>query len=358
LIVFYLIIIIYCLSIFYLAIRFVITKNDNYSQIKNYSVSILIPFKNEENNLKLLVNDIIKQDYPKEKIEIIFIDDNSTDKGSEIIKGFEKDYQNIKYLASQEQGKKNALKLGLKESKSEIIIHTDADVSLNKDWINTIVNSFIDEKILLSFGSVIFEHSSFFEKLQSLELISLSGIAASTGIIKHPVLISGANLAYRKNIKQDFIESINNIASGDDMFFLEKIKKKYPKSTKYIKDKNNIVRTKAEKNINSFIHQRIRWAGKTKKMKDLEIILSGIVSFIANISVIIVLVSAIWTNNLVLILTVVSFKFITELFVLTIYSKYFKQLKLINYFPILFIFYPFYIIIIGVLSMFVNPKWK
>ena len=357
-ILFYLIIFIYCFSILYLAINFAITKNDTYYKNQEKTVSILIAFKNEEKNLKSLVNDLINQNYPKEKIELIFIDDNSTDKGREIIKDFEKTNQNIKYLSSHEQGKKNALKLGSQKSTSEIIIHTDADVSLNKNWVNSIINSFNDEKILLSFGSVIFEHNTFFEKLQSLELISLSGIAASSGIIKHPILISGANLAYRKNLKQTFVDSINNIASGDDMFFLEKAKKKYPNSIKYIKDTNNIVKTKAERNISSFIHQRIRWAGKTKKIKDFEIILSGLISFLANISIIIILISSIWSNLIFFIIIALIIKFLTELIALIIYSKHFKQLKLITLFPILFLVYPIYIISIASSSLFIKPKWK
>ena len=357
-ILFYLIILIYCFSILYLAISFAITKNDTSNNNQNKTVSILIPFKNEEQNLRSLLNDLVNQNYPKEKLELIFIDDKSTDKGKKIIKEFEEKHQHITYISSTENGKKNALKIGTQKATSEIIIHTDADVILNRNWVNSIVNSFNDEKILLSFGSVIFEYNSFFEKLQSLELISLSGIAASSGIIKHPILISGANLAYRKNLKQTFVDSINNIASGDDMFFLEKVKNEYPNSIKYIKDTNNIVRTKAEKSIRSFIHQRIRWAGKTKKIKDVEVILSGLISFLANISIIVILISSIWSNLILFMIIALIIKFFTELIALTIYSKHFNQLKLIALFPILFFIYPVYIISIASSSLFIKPKWK
>jgi len=358
LIVFYLIIFIYCFSILYFAVSFSITKNDTYSKKQDKTVSILIPFKNEAHNLKSLLNNLINQSYPKENLEIIFIDDNSTDAGNEIIKKFTQKYQYIKCVFSKEQGKKNALKLGVQQSTAEIIIHTDADVSLNKNWVNSIVNSFSDEKTLLSFGSVVFEHNSFFAKLQSLELISLSGIAASTAMIKHPILISGANLAYRKQLKQTFVESINNIASGDDMFFLEKVKKEYPNSIKYIKDTNNIVKTNAEKNIKSLINQRIRWAGKTKKMKDIEIILTGLLSFLSNISIVIISISYVYSNNIFFILSAVIIKFFTEFIALFIYSKHFNQQELIALFPILFFIYPIYIISIASFSLFLKPKWK
>jgi len=358
LIVFYLIIFIYCFSILYLAVNFSITENDTSSKKQNKTVSILIPFKNEAHNLKSLLNNLINQNYPKEKLEIIFIDDNSTDAGNEIIKNFTQKYKYIKSTLSKEQGKKNALKLGVQQSTAEIIIHTDADVSLNKNWVNSIVNNFNDEKTLLSFGSVVFEYNSFFAKLQSLELISLSGIAASTAIIKHPILISGANLAYRKHLKQTFVESINNIASGDDMFFLEKVKKKYPNSIKYIKDTNNIVKTNTARNIKSLINQRIRWAGKTRKMKDLEIILTGLLSFLSNSSIIIISISYVWNNNIILILSAVIIKFFTEFMALFIYSKHFNQRELIVFFPILFFIYPVYIISIASFSLFLKPRWK
>jgi cellulose synthase/poly-beta-1,6-N-acetylglucosamine synthase-like glycosyltransferase len=362
LITFLIIISIYALGIFSLSIVFALSKEDEYEINQDENISILIPFKNEEANLKNLLNNLLELKYPNNKLEIIFINDNSTDQGNIIVEEFIKTNNiNIKLLClTNENGKKQALKKGIENSSGSIIIHTDADVMLNKNWINSIVSSFKNKKTMLSYGSVLFNNeNNLFEKFQSIELLSLTGIGASTGIIKHPILISGANLAYRDTLKQDFIDSINNLDSGDDMFFLENIKKKYTKAIKYIKTKDNIVFTNAENNLKAFINQRLRWAGKTSKIKDFEILLAGVLSFSANLSIIILaMFSFINFNLLSLFIASILIKFIFEFISLFIYSEYFKKHSYIYLFPVLFFVYPLYIIGISIISLIIKHKWK
>lgn len=342
------------------------TKDQKYTDQPNTpSVSILIPFKNERNNLQNLLNDLTNQNYPIDKLEIIFINDNSNDNGETIIYNSAQKNKQIKLLnLSQQNGKKQALKEGLKHTTGEIIIHTDADVRLNKNWINSYIQSFNNNDTKLAFGSVVYtSEQSIFEKLQSLEILSLAGITASTGIINSPALMNGANFGYRKELKQDFIDSINNIASGDDMFFLELIKKRYPTAIKYIKNKDNIVKTYPEKTLKSFINQRVRWAKKAPKFKDVEIILSGIISFAANIAIILILIQSLFLqtalfNKFLIFEIALGIKFIIEFISLFIYAKYFNKIKLMILFPILFIIYPFYISFIPTYSLFQKIKWK
>ena len=352
--------------IFILTLIFVSTKDKKYIEPSNTpSVSILIPFKNEKHNLQNILNDLTKQNYPNNKLEIIFINDNSNDNGEAIINNFAQDHKQIKhYNLKQQKGKKQALKKGLEYAIGEIIIHTDADVRLNKNWVNSYIQLFNNSDTKLAFGAVIFTAEKYiFEKLQSLEILSLTGVTASTGIIGSPVLMSGANFAYRKELKQDFIDSINSITSGDDMFFLELIKKRYSTSIRYIKSKENIVKTYPEKTLKSFLNQRIRWAKKTPKFKDVEIVLSGIISFIANIAIIGLLIQAIFSqtilfNKYFIFEIALGIKFTIEFISLFIYAKYFNKIKIMFLFPILFIIYPFYISFVPIYSLFHKVKWK
>ena len=354
------IILIYSFGIFILAIKFSSTVDLNINKTGyEPTVSLLIPFKNEAQNLDSLISDLGEIDYPKPKFEIIFINDNSTDGGETIISNL--NLENVKLINLEEgvHGKKQALKKGLEFANGDVIIHTDADVRLNKNWIWTYVNSFIDDTVLV-FGSVIFyNETSVFEKLQSIELLSLTGIAASAGIVKTPILMSGANFAYRKELKQDFVESINSIASGDDMFFLERVKKLYHNKTSYVKHPENIVKANAERTLKSFFNQRVRWAGKTKNIKDYDVIISGILSFLANFIVVVLFVLAIFNVHFLKpAILFVGIKFLFEFVSLLIYAKYFNKLKYLMLFPILFLLYPFYITIVSVSSMFIKPNWK
>ena len=354
-----LILLIYSFGIFILGIKF--AGADELSLEKKESmptISLLIPFKNEAHNLNNILSDILKIDYPKDKLQVIFINDNSDDDGEKIISN--SNIENIKLVnLEDEQGKKQALKKGLEFAHGEIIIHTDADVRLNKNWIWTYVNNFKNDNVLV-FGSVIFANEkSVFEKLQTIELLSLTGIAASTGLINKPILMSGANFAYKAELKQDFVESINNIASGDDMFFLERIKKLYPKRIMYAKHPDNIVRTRAEQSLKSFFNQRVRWAGKTKNMSDNDVLIAGVLSFLANLIVVGLFIASMFnTHFLRPAILFVGIKFLFEFVTLLIYAKYFNKLSYLMLFPILFVLYPFYITIVSVSSLFLNPKWK
>src|SRR5690606_6593693 len=77
----------------------------------------------------------------------------------------------------------------------------------------------------------------------------------------------------------------DHIASGDDIFLLEKMKKTFPKQVQFLKSKEAIVSTKPQKNWKNVISQRIRWASKTSKQKSATSLLLGILVFLMSISI-------------------------------------------------------------------------
>jgi len=105
--------------------------------------------------------------------------------------------------------------------------------------------------------------------------------------LNHPILCNGANLAYKKevfNAVSGFSEN-NDIASGDDIFLLEKFRKRNAKKVHFIKNKDAIVRTRSEDSWGSIVNQRVRWASKTSKQKDPFTKLVGAIVFLINLMV-------------------------------------------------------------------------
>ena len=105
-------------------------------------VSVLVAVRNEEDNLPILTTCLKNQNFPKELLEIIFVNDNSTDRTEEVIRNSflrgEINHQVIS-LSKNESGKKTAITKGVANASGDLIITTDADCRMDADWISTIV---------------------------------------------------------------------------------------------------------------------------------------------------------------------------------------------------------------------------
>ena len=106
-------------------------------------VSIIIPMYNEEKNIRDCLQAIRNSNYPEKRIEIIMVDDGSTDKSVEIAKGF----RDVKVIEQKHKGKVDALNLGASKASHNILITIDCDVTVKKDFIRNIVKPFSDSKV-------------------------------------------------------------------------------------------------------------------------------------------------------------------------------------------------------------------
>lgn len=105
-------------------------------------ISVVIPAYNEEQYLPACLDAFNKQTYPRNKFEIIVVDNNSKDRTATIAK----DAHAI-VIAEKAQGHVFALNAGMQKAKGEIIAITDADTQVNKDWLATIENVFQDKEV-------------------------------------------------------------------------------------------------------------------------------------------------------------------------------------------------------------------
>jgi len=120
--------------IFHIFYWFVGKKLVNREKVKKRnlpSVSIIIPAYNEEKIIGKTIRKLKKINYPKDKMEIIVVDDGSTDKTYEIAKKFES--KQVRVLRKSKGGKASALNFGIKKAKNNFIVVMDADSYLEKD---------------------------------------------------------------------------------------------------------------------------------------------------------------------------------------------------------------------------------
>jgi len=250
-------------------------------------VSVIIAFRNEAKNLNALLNSLVNQNMPESLHEIILVNDHSEDESTQIIQPFIEQYKNLKLVEAEKDstGKKAAIRKGISLAKGTLIITTDADCTMNQDWLRTLVNYYeeMNQPDLISVPVLIEPGQSYFSKFQSFEFLSLVGSGAGSIGIYRPILCNAANLAFKKNLfKQQTSSGNNKYASGDDIFLLLYAKKN-KKKIHFIKSKEAAVYTKPLKNISEFIIQRIRWISKSPGYNDFDINFVAIVVYLLNL---------------------------------------------------------------------------
>lgn len=340
-------------------------------------LSVIIPARNEEENIGACLTSILQQSYPAEKFEIIVVDDHSTDRTAEIITSFQDN--RIRLIRLEEvlkdnttrAYKKQAIAEAIARANGDIIVTTDADCIAGKHWLSGISNhyaAFHPDMITMpvrirSCNTPL----AVFETLDFLSLQGMTGALVSRGNIS---MANGANFSYTKEAfnKVGGFQGIDHIASGDDMLLAEKLRMAGGKID-YLKNEAVIVETAAAKNFRSFISQRIRWASKTGGYKDLKIqAVLGLV-YLLNLCIILLLYRSIRGCSCNLILGgAISFttvfiyallaKTIAELYFLWPVAGFFKQRRLLWYFPLAQIPHIFYIVFSGFLGLFGSYEWK
>ena len=275
------------------------TINNRLTVPKN-SFSIVVPFRNEAKNLTDLLNSISALNYPVNMFEILLINDASKDDSCTIIENFKQQFPSIAILLLNNKRisgspKKDAINTAISTAKFEWIVTTDADCIVSKNWLY-LFNQFIEDKkpVFISAPVKFKEENSLLYQFQNLNFLSLIGSTIGSFGIKKPILCNGANLCYNKAIfeKLNGFEGNSSIASGDDIFLLEKMIENFPEETHYLKSQDAIVETKSEKTIEFFLNQQIRWASKSANYKNIFTKFVGIVIFTMNLTILELLVSS------------------------------------------------------------------
>jgi poly-beta-1,6-N-acetyl-D-glucosamine synthase len=328
------------------------------------NISVIVPYRNEEKKLPSLLNSLLAQHYPIDNLEIILVNDHSTDGSERVVEEYAYGRPQIisGALDVSRTGKKQALSFGIAQAKGEIIVTTDADCNFSTQWVSKINEVFTDHHCKMAIGAVNMQpNSSFFSRLQAMEFASLIGVAAATVSYSAPTLCNGANLAFLKTvfIEVDGYAGNLHIPSGDDEFLMRKIIAKHPGGITFLNDGESVVSTQPASSVSEFLQQRIRWAGKWKANPSIVSRLLAVFVFLFQLSYLGAGVCvAFEIVSLDAFLILVIGKFLLEFIFLYQVSVFLKiRWRWISFIALQLI-YPFYVLWVGLMAQRQSVKWK
>lgn len=333
------------------------------SSENHLTVSIIIAVRNEEENIINLLSDISQQLFPKNQLEVVIVDDHSTDTTAKRIQEFARDSPLTIKLESldKEEGKKAAVNKAVSISSNEFILTTDGDCRAECDWVSSMMSCFGSKKVQMVSGPVrMYPQFSFWQRMQSIEFSSLISTGAATLTFGWPTMANAANLAYRKTALSGInVGDSNKISSGDDIFLLHEISHTYRKGIVFCRDEKAIIDTEPSNAISSFYNQRKRWAGKWQFYHDIPTILLAVFIFSVNVTVLsLPLLAFFKVISILLAANLFVTKFVFEYLFLKEVQKFFNAKILLYEFIILALIYPAYVTFVALAGLIGSYRWK
>lgn len=333
-------------------------------------ITVLIPARNEANNIAACLQAILKQNFPKSLLQIIVIDDHSTDKTVEIIKNINNPSVTILKLADAikanetQSFKKKAIEIGIAQAEGELIITTDADCLTPPNWLALLVSYYqIHQPAFIAAPVNFYQEKNTLERFQSLDFMGMMCVTGAGIHRRFMNMCNGANLAYPKHVFEAVggFEGIDDLASGDDMLLMQKIAQRFPYRIAYIKNTQATVLTKAKPTLRSFLQQRIRWATKSTSYQEWRVtfILAMVFFFCVNLLLSLFLIPFLGWIALGIFSFSFFIKMIMDYFFLKNMARFFGRLDLMSaFFPAL-ILHILYIVVVGILGNVIKKyKWK
>lgn len=324
---------------------------------ENKKVSIIVAFRNEEANLKALLQSIRSQTY--KNVEVVLVNDHSEDSSCKIISDILTDEVHLLNLPLDKSGKKAALRYGTENSSGQILFFTDADCILSDKCIENAVRALIDKDCAMACGPVQFSgDGSIFSRLVQLEFLSLTGSGAAGFFLNQPFMCNGANYAINRETYFEAYGSLHDdISSGDDVFLLHYVLKYY--DVCFVQNPQSIVRTPAPADLSVFLAQRIRWASKASSYKNpFAIFVSAITLLMSAIIFFCFVLGFFATDYFLIMFLLLLIKSVCDTVFIVPVLQFYQTKNLLPVIPLLTILYPIYVVVVGVASLFYKPEWK
>lgn len=341
------------------------------------SITIVVPFRNEAENLPVLWQSLLAQDYPRAHWEVIFIDDHSTDGGADFLgadagceasllkeQGGEVRHR-ILQLADHLRGrevvahKKAALAWAIGQSAADIILTTDADCLLPPDLLSRLALAFTPETDVVLGPVFISREAGFCAGFQALDLAGYQLYTAAMVAAGAPGLANGACLAFRRERfgAAGGYAGVDHLPSGDDVLLLHKFKRAGYRAAWL--PGTRPVETRPVAGWRALWRQRLRWAGKAGSYVHPGLQFGQALTYLTSLG----LVLALFTFPLHLrprpLLLLWCVKMLVDYLLLRSVAMHYGRREMLGWYLPTALLYPFYLVAVGTAALLgVKTSWK
>lgn len=227
-------------------------------------VTVVIPMRDEEDGIAQLLQDLHAQRYPHDRLEVLVVDDGSTDRSVAIVEGMQRSWKGLTLISTEGMGKKAAIATGVRHAGNDMIALTDADTCCGPMRLRMISDTMTATQADLLIAPVWTEGTGFLGQLQEYEQAAFLGITMGSALAGTPLMAYGANMAFRKEAF-DAVGGYrgDRFASGDDQFLLRSMRMN-GKRIEALFTADALVVAQAADSWGAFLQQRLRWAGKMR----------------------------------------------------------------------------------------------
>ena len=319
------------------------SKQENYNLSQ---ISVVIPFRNEVSNVPNLLASIKQLTHLP--LEFIWVNDHSEDTSLDNLKNLPSNHP-LLHLPNGQSGKKAAIRAGIASAKGSFILTWDADIKVPKTYFEHLQKTPISA---LSIFPVCMQATSIWELFYELDYYFLSSINVAVSGFTKPIVASGANLLFEKEsfLACDSIQKHQHIASGDDQFLLDDFKKA-GKTMQVIPLHGLCVNTETPHSLKSFMQQRLRWIGKSSKIKDTTTYFISTIGVLYLVLFIFLLFTPFWFY-------VLPVKIMIDMFIFLPYLHRLNRTKIVWFSPFFTCIYPIYFLGIILFRLGMKTQWK
>ena len=331
-------------------------------------VSVIIPARNEQSHIGKCLDSLLAQTFPKSQLEIIVVDDYSTDQTAAIVGSYPEPFIKLIRLRDHMEGelpkayKKKALEIAIAQASGDWIMTTDADCTHHPNWVQAMVGlQGLSKAVFIAAPVRLVGNRSPLLIFQTLDFICLQGITGASIQGGIHALCNGANLGYLKTAFYEVggFSGIDHISSGDDMLLMQKFIRRFPGRIFYLKSLQAMVTTEYAGSWGAFLQQRIRWSSKATHYGEPVIFFTLLLVWLLNACLLSFLVAGCFQLTylrtwliLVVIKTILEFPFAW------VVARFFSQQQLMAYFFFAQPFHILYTVIVGLWGQFGRFTWK